>query len=117
MWTRISLKNRIYILLAAIFLVTFSGAAVMVWYSYSIEGVLTAITDENLVAFCDVDRKHSAENMKNWRTNQPFFDDFRVMLEKEASRLDGVMVGTPDHTHAPAAAMAAPATSLVAPVI
>ena len=51
MWKRISLKNRIYILLTAIFLVTFSGAAVMVWYSYNIENVLTTITDENLVAF------------------------------------------------------------------
>ena len=39
--------------------------------------------DENLVAFCDVDRSHSAENMKNWRTSQPFFDDYRVMLEKQ----------------------------------
>jgi hypothetical protein len=39
MWARISLKYRSYLLLAAIFLVTLSGAAVMVWYSYSIEGV------------------------------------------------------------------------------
>lgn len=51
MWARISLKYQIYMLLAAIVLVTLSGAAVMVWYSYSIEGVLTTITDENLVAF------------------------------------------------------------------
>ena len=28
------------------------------------------------------------------------------MLEKEADKIDAVMVGTPDHTHAPAAAMA-----------
>ena len=34
--------------------------------------------EENLVAFCDVDRNLSAENMKAWRTTQPFFDDFRV---------------------------------------
>ena len=38
--------------------------------------------EENLVAFCDVDRNHCAENMKNWRTTQPFFDDYRVMLDK-----------------------------------
>ena len=37
--------------------------------------------DENLVAFCDVDRNHCAENMKNWRTGQPFFDDYRVMFD------------------------------------
>ena len=67
MWSRISLKNRIYIYLAFIFLVTFSGAAVMVWYSYSIEGVLTAITDKNLVAF------QSAESLEIALVNQKGF--------------------------------------------
>jgi len=67
MWSRISLKNRIYIHLAAIFLVTFSGAAVMVWYSYSIEGVLTTITEKNLVAF------QSAESLEIALVNQKGF--------------------------------------------
>jgi predicted dehydrogenase len=58
--------------------------------------------DENLVAFCDVDRQHCAENMKNWRTNQPFFDDFRVMLDKMHSDIDAIVISTPDHTHYPA---------------
>lgn len=55
--------------------------------------------EENLVAFCDVDRNHCAENMNNWRTNQPFFDDFRVMLDKMGKEIDAVVVSTPDHTH------------------
>ena len=55
--------------------------------------------DENLVAFCDVDRAHSAENMKAWRTTQPFFDDFRVMLDKMHKEIDAVVISTPDHTH------------------
>jgi signal transduction histidine kinase len=85
MWTRISLKHRIYVLLAIIFLVTFSGAAVMVWYSYSIEGVLTAITDENLVAF------QSAESLEIALVNQKGFvsyyfldgnPDWLIQLEK-----------------------------------
>jgi predicted dehydrogenase len=58
--------------------------------------------EENLVAFCDVDRSHCAENMKNWRTNQPFFDDYRVMLDKMHNEIDAVVVSTPDHTHFPA---------------
>jgi len=58
--------------------------------------------DENLVAFCDVDRGHCAENMKNWRTNQPFFDDYRVMLDKMHKDIDAVVISTPDHTHFPA---------------
>jgi hypothetical protein len=64
MWTRISLKNRIYLHLVAIFLVTLSGAAIMVWYSYRIEGVVTAITDQNLVAF------QSAESLEISLVNQ-----------------------------------------------
>ena len=58
--------------------------------------------DENLVAFCDVDRALCAENMKNWRTTQPFFDDYRVMLDKMHKDIDAVVVSTPDHTHFPA---------------
>lgn len=85
MWARISLKNRIYLHLAAIFLVTFSGAAIMVWYSYSIEGVLTTITDKNLVAF------QSAESLEIALVNQKGFvsyyfldgnPDWLVQLEK-----------------------------------
>ena len=85
MWTRISLKNRIYLHLVAIFLVTLSGAAIMTWYSYSIEGVLTAITDENLVAF------QSAESLEITLVNQKgyvsyyFLDgnpDWLIQLEK-----------------------------------
>jgi signal transduction histidine kinase len=67
MWARISLKHRIYLHLSALFLVTFSGAAVMVWYSYSIEGVLTNITEKNLVAF------QSAESLEIALVNQKGF--------------------------------------------
>ena len=55
--------------------------------------------DENLVAFCDVDRNQCAENMKNWRTTQPFYDDFREMLDKQHKEIDAVVISTPDHTH------------------
>ncbi|MDG2126296.1 MAG: Gfo/Idh/MocA family oxidoreductase [Verrucomicrobiales bacterium] len=58
--------------------------------------------DENLVAFCDVDRDLCVENMKNWRTDQPFFEDYRVMLDKMHKEIDAVVVSTPDHTHFPA---------------
>ena len=58
--------------------------------------------EENLVAFCDVDRNHCAENMKNWRTTQPFFDDYRVMLDKMHKEIDAIVVSTPDHSHFPA---------------
>jgi predicted dehydrogenase len=56
-------------------------------------------SEENIVAFCDVDRNHCAENMKNWRKDQPFFEDFRVLLDKMHKEIDAVVVSTPDHTH------------------
>ena len=58
--------------------------------------------EENLVAFCDVDRDLCAENMKNWKTNQPFFDDYRVMLDKMHKEIDAIVISTPDHSHFPA---------------
>ena len=58
--------------------------------------------EENLVAFCDVDQNQCAENMKNWRGKQPFFEDFRVMLDKMHKEIDAVVVSTPDHCHFPA---------------
>ena len=63
-------------------------------------------SEENLVAFCDVDRNLCAANMKAWRTTQPFFDDFRVMLDKMHKEIDAVVVSTPDHTHFAATLMA-----------
>jgi len=62
--------------------------------------------DENVVAFCDVDRELCAENMKAWQTTQPFYEDFRVMLDKMHKDIDAVVISTPDHTHY-AATMAA----------
>jgi predicted dehydrogenase len=55
--------------------------------------------EENLVAFCDVDRNLSAENLRNWKATQPFFEDFRVMLDKMHKEIDAVVISTPDHTH------------------
>ena len=40
--------------------------------------------------------------MKNWRTSQPFFDDYRVMLDKMHKDIDAIVISTPDHSHFPA---------------
>ena len=64
-------------------------------------------SEENLVAFCDVDRKLAAGNMKEWGTeDRPFYDDFRVMLDKMHKEIDAVVVSSPDHTHFAATLMA-----------
>jgi predicted dehydrogenase len=66
---------------------------------------LQGLASEDIVALADVD-----DNNMN-RGSAPYpnvrqYRDFRIMLEKEAQNIDAVMVGTADHTHAPAAAMA-----------
>lgn len=59
----------------------------------------------NVVALCDVDDARAAGSF-NAFPNARRYKDFRVMLDNEASNLDAVTVGTPDHIHA-VAAMAA----------
>ena len=60
---------------------------------------------ENIYALCDVDEVNAAGTFKKYPQAKRF-KDFRVMLDKEGKNLDGVMVSTPDHMHAPAALMA-----------
>ena len=60
---------------------------------------------ENIVALCDIDKDRNAEALKKY-PNAKLYDDYRVMLEEMAPKIDAVTVGTPDHHHAPATAMA-----------
>jgi predicted dehydrogenase len=60
---------------------------------------------ENIVALCDIDKQRNAEALKKY-PGAKLFDDYRVMLEEMAPKIDAVTVGTPDHHHAPATAMA-----------
>jgi predicted dehydrogenase len=53
---------------------------------------------ENIVALCDVDHGYAAKTFKKY-PGAKLYRDFRQMLEKEKN-LDGVIIGTPDHTHA-----------------
>ena len=60
---------------------------------------------ENVVAICDVDERNLAAAAKRYPKAKTYVD-FRKMLEATEKSVDAVMVSTPDHTHAPAAAMA-----------
>jgi predicted dehydrogenase len=63
------------------------------------------VASENIVALCDVDAKRAAPTLKRFPKAQKFID-FRKMLDQIHGRIDAVVIGTPDHTHAPPAAMA-----------
>lgn len=57
---------------------------------------------ENIVALCDVDEKRATE-IYGLYPSAPKYKDFRIMLDKEASNIDGVIVTIPDHMHTIAA--------------
>ena len=66
---------------------------------------IAGCASQNIVALVDVDTNFLDAAAKKY-TGARKYQDFRVMLEKESEKIDAVVVGTPDHTHAPAAAMA-----------
>lgn len=66
---------------------------------------LAGCRSQNIIAIADVDSDLLSDALRLYKSAKPY-KDFRVMLETEADKIDGVLVSTPDHTHAPAAAMA-----------
>lgn len=73
---------------------------------------LTALENEQFVAFCDVDEKRGWQELRADETTKPlmekfrdarFFKDYRLMFERMADQIDAVVVSTPDHSHFPAA--------------
>lgn len=61
--------------------------------------------NNNIVALCDVDTRHSGATFKKFPDARQF-RDFRKMFDAMEKEIDAVVVATPDHTHA-VAAMAA----------
>jgi predicted dehydrogenase len=59
---------------------------------------LTGCVDTNIVALCDVDWAMASVTFQRY-PKASRYKDYRRMLDKEKS-IDGVVVATPDHTHA-----------------
>ncbi|MBP86379.1 MAG: oxidoreductase [Planctomycetaceae bacterium] len=66
---------------------------------------VAGVSTQNIVAIADVDRSLLEKGSVKY-ANARKYRDYRKMLEKEEKNIDAVVVGTPDHSHAPAAAMA-----------
>lgn len=66
---------------------------------------IAGVATQNIIAISDIDSQLLEKGAAKYPKARKYAD-FRVMLEKEAPRVDAVVVGTPDHTHAPASAMA-----------
>lgn len=63
---------------------------------------LRNMVGQNIVALCDVDYDYAANVFKN-NPKANKYQDFRIMLEKQKD-IEAVVIATPDHTHALAAA-------------
>ncbi len=63
------------------------------------QGNIKGCMHHNVHTLCDVDAERAAGAFKHF-TKAKQYDDWRVMLDKEAKNLDGVVVTTPDHNHA-----------------
>ncbi len=59
---------------------------------------LRALESENIVALCDVDQHFAGPTIQRY-PKAGLYTDFRKMLDKQKD-IDGVLVATPDHTHA-----------------
>jgi predicted dehydrogenase len=67
-------------------------------------GHVDGLKGENMVALCDADESRLDKQATKFPAAKKYVD-FRKMLE-ECKEIEAVSVATPDHTHAPAAAMA-----------
>ena len=68
-------------------------------------GDVNGCKSENFVALCDVDDRRAAKTFEQFPKAKRY-RDFRKMLDEMDKQIDAVVIGTPDHTHAPPAAMA-----------
>ena len=66
---------------------------------------VNGVAGENIVALCDIDHNHSAKTFEKFPKAKRY-KDFRKMLDEMHNKIDAVVIGTPDHTHAAAGVMA-----------
>jgi len=62
-------------------------------------GNLKNITDQNIVALCDVDWKYAKRCFDHYPDAKKYWD-WRLMYEEMGNEIDAVVVATADHSHA-----------------
>lgn len=60
---------------------------------------LSNIEGQNIVALCDIDSEYAADVFEEY-PDAARYVDYRRMLDEMEDEIDGVVVATPDHTHA-----------------
>ncbi len=69
------------------------------------EGDIDGVKSENIVALCDPDQRRLDKKAAQFEGAKKYVD-YRKMIEECAKEIDAVVIGSPDHHHAPPAAMA-----------
>lgn len=59
---------------------------------------LKGVADQNIIALVDVDERRAGKAFEQFPQAQKF-TDFRKMFDALESKIDGVVISTPDHTH------------------
>jgi len=67
--------------------------------------VIRELSSENIVALCDVDWKYAANQFAAYPDAKKY-KDFRKLFDEMGNKIDAIVVGTADHTHAVIAAQA-----------
>jgi CHASE3 domain sensor protein len=67
MWKRISVRTRIYGILAALVMISFVGGVVTVWYTLRMEGMLSEVIDRHVASY------QAAEALETSLINQKGF--------------------------------------------
>ena len=67
MWKRISLRVRLFLILASLVIVTLAGGSVMMWYTYQIDALFEGIIDRDIAAL------QAAESLDKALVNQKGF--------------------------------------------
>ncbi len=74
------------------------------------KAALSALLDEQIVAFCDVDHARGRADIAGDRKSKGmlerfpdarWFHDYRIMFERMADQIDAVVISVPDHMHYP----------------
>ena len=60
---------------------------------------IDGVSSENIIAIADVDDRRAKSTYEKYPKAKRY-RDFRTMLDELDNQIDGVVVGTPDHTHA-----------------
>lgn len=73
MWHRISLRVRLFLVLAALVVITLSGGSVMMWYTYQIDALFKGVIDHDLQAL------EAASGLEDALVNQKGFVSYYLL--------------------------------------